>query len=256
MGKVYAILIGIDDDDIHGCVSDVNAITSVLNKHYNVSTSNIIKITSDTSSSSSSSHTRPIFEQIKFSLNRLIEHDKKEKLSYVWVHVSSHGKQVSHDRSSIFKIGNGKYVSSKFITRELSKLSESCEILMTMDYCHSGYYHQLPYLYETHPKGLSKKYVKLGDELDYVYHPRMYCIASTSNHYSGDVLYKGEDTYGGVFTNAWLDGLKHHKYNVCLPELFKTMENVIKVRNHNQKPRFFSSSKNPYLCSIFKNQDQ
>lgn len=250
MEKRYAVLIGIDDNDIKGCSNDVKDIRSMLETIYHIPSRNIVTITREIQNELSPemklglSIRKKIMDSIAFLL------EKKEDISQVWFHVSSHGKQIAYDGSSIFKIGEDKYISSKWITRELSKLPKSCKILMTFDYCHSGYYHQLPYMYETHPRGMIRRTVKINpkvneEDKDEI-HPRMFCIASTSDGYSSDVLYKEADGFRGAFTSALLDGLKHHRYNVELPTLFKTIQKIIQLRKHDQKPRLFSSSMDPY----------
>lgn len=255
MDKRYAVLIGIDDKDIKGCSNDVKDIRSMLENAYNVPSRNIITITREKQNESFLEMNPDVSmkEQIENSIAFLLEIARSEDIVHVWFHVSSHGKQIAYKRSSIFKIEEGKYISSKWITRELSKLPKSCKILMTFDYCHSGYYHQLPYMYEMHPCGMIRRTVKINptvndedkdkDEI----HPRMFCITSTSNGYSSDVLYEEVGGFRGAFTNALLDGLKHHGYKVTLPKLFDTIQKIMRIRNHEQQPRLFSSSMDPYL---------
>lgn len=265
MNKHYAVLIGINDKDIHGCSKDVEDIRIMLENIYRVPSQNIITIVRENHIENpnpnemnkilSTSIREKVMDAMEFLLERAKKNDdnnvREDGISHVWLHVSSHGKKVAYDRSSIFKIDEGKYISSKWITRELSKLPNSCEIFMTFDYCHSGYYHQLPYMYETHPQGMLRRKVKIDsnkneDQNEYEMHPRMFCIASTSNDYSSDVLYKEVDGFRGAFTSAILDGLKHHGYKVTLPKLFETIQNIMRIRNHEQQPRLFSSSMDPY----------
>lgn len=249
MDKRYAVLIGIDDNDIKGCSNDVEDIRSMLETIYHIPSRNIITITREKQNESLLEMKSDVsmHEQIKNSIAVLLEIARREDIVHVWFHVSSHGKQIAYKRSSIFKIEEGKYISSKWITRELSKLPKSCDILMTFDYCHSGYYHQLPYMYEMHPRGMLRRTIKVdnGNNTNEI-HPRMFCIASTSNGYSSDVLYEEADGFRGAFTKALLDGLKHHRYKVELPTLFDTIQKIMRIRNHEQQPRLFSSSMDPY----------
>ena len=246
MNDRYAILIGVNDDTLKGCVHDVQSISNILKTKFHYKPSHIYTFTdTDTHSHRNNEGSKTNTKQQILSRIRYLA--TKPDIRHLWIHVSTHGKDVyGCSRFQSFKLTNGEYLSYRELFKEIQRLPSSCSVFGVMDFCHSGYMGELPYAFEWYQNRFIRTNEMKTQPMEHKRYPHMYILTSTSNEVSDDVRYKGDTKAGGAFTMAMVDALNHHDYCLCIPTLFKTIGKILKLRGHKQEPRMLCSVENPW----------
>ena len=232
-----ALLIGINyetnntsDDDLRGCVNDVNNLQDyLLNKCMFTKDQMTILTGADATK-----------ENIINELNELVHFAHNNVVSELWLSYSGHGSQVNSFTESDGKnevlcpvdyLRNGIISDDYLKTQFLEKLPKTTKLFVVMDCCHSGSNMDLTYAIENgdiinrHESEIDAKVVKLSGCLD--------------SQVSMDAYNHKMKEFQGAFTDAFL----HTNGNCKTCELVNNINTYLQTKKYAQISQLSFSKK-------------
>lgn len=232
-----ALLIGINyetndssDDDLRGCVNDVNNLQDyLLNKCMFMENQMTILTGADATK-----------ENIINELNELVHFAHNNVVSELWLSYSGHGSQVNSFTESDGKnevlcpvdyLRNGIISDDYLKTQFLEKLPNTTKLFVVMDCCHSGSNMDLTYAIENgdiinrHESEIDAKVVKLSGCLD--------------SQVSMDAYNHKMKEFQGAFTDAFI----HTNGNCETCELVNNINTYLQTKKYTQISQLSFSKK-------------
>ena len=232
-----ALLIGINyetndssDDDLRGCVNDVNNLQDyLLNKCMFMENQMTILTGADATK-----------ENIINELNELVHFAHNNVVSELWLSYSGHGSQVNSFTESDGKnevlcpvdyLRNGIISDDYLKTQFLEKLPKTTKLFVVMDCCHSGSNMDLTYAIENgdiinrHESEIDAKVVKLSGCLD--------------SQVSMDAYNHKMKEFQGAFTDAFI----HTNGNCETCELVNNINTYLQTKKYAQISQLSFSKK-------------
>lgn len=261
--KGAALLIGVNylndpENQLSGCIGDVQKVKSVLKQHFQFEDSNIRVLTDDQTSKTN----QPTKSSILRELKALASKAKNEKLTHIWVHYSGHGTSV--DDSYFFgdeedgkdeAICPSDFRTNGVITDDELKdtlamaLPKSVKATIIMDCCHSGTIMDLSHKYVISKQEADKNKLtfsqKVADFFGMKKNPeaKIVCLSGCKDDQVSYGVYNLEmqNEWRGAMTWSLLKTLQANNYSISFSNLLSNMQKLLKERNLSQTPQLTSS---------------
>lgn len=250
------LLIGINykdtNNELSGCINDVNKLKNMLEKNRKYTDITII---------SDDEKIKPKKNNIIKALKKII--DESKKCDEIWIHYSGHGYYIKdqdgdeNDGYDEVLVPLDYDINGFIIDDELNSIisNTQCKTYVTFDCCHSGSALDLPYNLSIqknkiiHSYELSQKNKKTSNHNIFMISGCMDDQTSeeNKNQIGGQVMQMG------AFTSFFIDILQKYEFNISIGKLMIEMNKYMLQNNHIQIPNFSSNHSISLNNSFFDN---
>lgn len=248
-GKSVALLIGINyrntNNELRGCINDVNNIEKLLLEKFHYKKENIVKLTED-------EELKPTKENIMKYLSEFVVGTVKNDINSIFLHYSGHGSYVK-DKDGDENDGKDEvlvpldykngFIRDDTLNSLLKLIPENKKVFALFDCCHSGTMFDLKYNHRFANRRFSveRNAIDLKSNIIAI-------SGSKDSQTSADAFLKGE--YAGAMTTSFIQTLEKHDYNISYFDLLDKMREYLDSKNFKQVPQLTTSQnlkKNDFL---------
>lgn len=245
-----ALLIGINynnnnDDQLHGCITDIENMRQLLVNIYTYDPSNIIMLRDDVDDPLLKPTHHNIIDQLYYLVKQ------SDTLDECWIHYSGHGNQVpdlnGDEKSKLDSviIPVDYRINGVIIDDEIQSITQNikCKTIMLFDSCNSGTVCDLQwsFVYD----GSMNSSIRMNNTL-FITNPNIYMFSSsTDTQFSLETYNMRLKENVGLFTNTFIECLKERNYNASVLDLYKDICINLMENGHKQRPILSSSSIKP-----------
>ena len=239
-----ALLIGINytgtDNQLNGCINDVDNIENVLKNKFNYNPANIVKLTDLTDR-------KPTANNILYSIYQLlIKCHRNKNINEVWFHYSGHGYFTrDHDNDEIdnqdecivpLDYQKNGIITDDTIYKYFRWFPSRVKCMSIFDCCHAGTIMDLEYTYNFLRNKIEKENKKKINS-------KIVCISGCKDKQTSSEVFNFFEIgkYNGALTSAIILTLEKYNYHISIVDLVDEVREYLKLKNFSQIPQLTSS---------------
>lgn len=239
------------DDDLRGCVNDMNNVREFLVRHCHFQNDDIKTLCNE----------RATRENIERSLLRLVSYSHANPRSEIWVSYSGHGTSVpctqeEDGRSEVIcpcDYSTNGLIADTWLQRNfVSKLHPSTKVFVLMDCCNSGTNLNLPYIYQ-HEDVCSSHNDYTTKELQQLC-TMVKMSGCRDDQTSADYFESYENEFQGALTNGFLHfaDLIEEEDEKHILQFYKDVLGYVTYRGFSQRPVLTFSRCDLLNCDLYE----
>jgi hypothetical protein len=214
---------------LNGCINDVKNVQTLLLDRFGYRQEDILTCTDQTPIKPTKSMMTRLLRELVLSTHRMQIHQ-------IFISYSGHGmnvgSNVKDDALVPLDFRTQGIITDYELAALIRQVHPRTDVVVLVDACHSGSMCNLPYVYS--PVGF------VQDESQSVA-ARVLLISGCRDDQTSQETFTELQRESGVATNAFIDALSVHNYDVTCTNLIRYMNKYMQDNNYAQRPQLSSS---------------